>query len=252
MHPEIYFKDTGVLALTSDASIDFTPVDFDSPLTSVQRAYLWEHCKIDMPQVFWRKQIHGDDILEAHKSFVIPISDKNIRGQAAAGIFNAGVYKGCGDADAYVTDEKNLPIAIRTADCVPVFIFDPRHRAIGLVHAGWKGTYKAIAAKTAQRMHEKYASKFSELQVVLGPCIRECCYQVGEEFRDYFPLYVRNRGSCLYLDMPIANRDQLLQLGLLKENILDCAICTCCNRNYFSFRRDGAKTGRMISLMMLL
>jgi len=231
MPPEIFFKDAALLALISDASIDFTPANFDAPLTDAQRAYLRRICGMDIPQVFWRKQVHGNDILEA------------AGGQASA--------KGCPDADAYVTAEKNLPIAIRTADCVPVFFFNPIRRVIGLAHAGWKGTYKAIAAKTVQKMQEKYASQPADLKIVLGPGIRECCYQVGEEFREYFPSHVRGRGGHLYADVVSANRDQLLKAGVRQENILDSRICTCCNNDYFSFRRDGEKAGRMISLMML-
>jgi hypothetical protein len=231
MPPEIFFNTRGVLALTSDGSIDFTCDDFDEPLTVGQRAYLQDNCTVDIPQVFWRKQVHGDDILVA-------------RG-------GVGASKGCPDADAYITDEKNLPIAIRTADCVPVFIFDPRRRVIGLAHAGWKGTYKGIAAKTVQRMRAKFASEPSDLKIVLGPSIRECCYQAGEEFRHYFPSHTKDRGGYLYVDVVGANRDQLLQAGVLKENIFDSGICTYCNKNYFSFRREGEKAGRMISLMML-
>lgn len=231
-HSGMTHNNEGLLALTSDGSIDFTCDDFDVPLTVTQRAYLQKKCGVAITQVFWRKQIHGDNILEAHGG--------------------AGASKGCPDADAYITDEKNLPIAIRTADCVPVFIFDPRRRVIGLAHAGWKGTDKAIAAKTVQRMQEKYASQPSDLKIVFGPSIRECCYQVGAEFRDYFPAYVQDRGGLLYLDLIAANRDQLLQESVWQANIFDSGICTCCNKNYFSFRRDGIKAGRMISLMMLL
>jgi polyphenol oxidase len=232
MQPEIFFKDESIVALTSDASIDFVPADFDSPLTMGQRAYLKSACGVDIPQVFWRKQIHGDDILVA--------------------LGGVGASKGCSDADAYITHEKNLPIALRTADCVPVFIFDPRLCVIGLAHAGWRGTYKSIAVKTVQKMQEKYASQLSDLKIVLGPSIRECCYQVGEEFRHYFPAYVQDREGFLYADVVSANRDQLLQAGVRQENIFDSGICTCCNKNYFSFRRDGKKAGRMISLMMLV
>ena len=164
MPPEMFFKDEGVVAFTSDASVDFTFDDFDAPLTELQRAYLQKRYGVDVPKVFWRKQIHGDDILIA-------------RG-------GVGASRGCPDADAFITDEKNLPIAIRTADCVPVFIFDPLCRVIGLAHAGWKGTAKAIAAKTVQKMQEKYASQPSGLKIVLGPSIRQCCYQVGAEYPD--------------------------------------------------------------------
>jgi len=232
MRPEIYFKDKGLLALTSDASTDFIPADFDSPLTVSQREYLRKNSGEDIPQVFWRKQVHGDDVL----------------------VVSGGVNtsKGCPDADAYITNERKLPIAIRTADCVPVFIFDPVNRAIGLAHAGWRGTYKAIALKTAQKMQEKYSSQLPHLKIVLGPSIRECCYQVGEEFRDYFPSHVKDRQGHLYVNIVEANQAQLLQKGIRAENIFDSGICTCCNKNYFSYRRDGEKAGRMISLMMLI
>jgi len=231
MRPEIFFKDEGVVAMTSDACVDFTPADFDSPLSSLQRTYLQGACGQDIPQVFWRKQIHGDDVLLACKD---------------------ACAQGYPDADAYMTDEKNLPIAIRTADCVPVFIFDPQKRAIGLAHAGWRGVHKAIAVKTIQRMQDKFASRCYDLKIVLGPSIRECCYQVGEEFRTYFPAHVQTRQGHLYADMTAALRAQLLQAGVRKENITDSGVCTCCDKNYFSFRRDGVLAGRMISLMMLV
>jgi len=226
-----YFKDPHLITFTSGASVDFTPVDFDSPLTAVQRAYLYKNCGVDIPQVFWRKQVHGNDVL----------------------IVNGGVgsSQGCPDADAYITNKKNLPIAIRTADCVPVFVFDPIRSVIGLAHAGWKGTYKEIAVKTVQKMQENFSSNPSSLKVYLGPSIRSCCYRVSKEFHEYFPNHVKFRDGFLYADVVGANRDQLIQAGVAKENIQDCGVCTCCSKEYFSFRRDGEKAGRMISLMML-
>ena len=111
-----------------------------------------------------------------------------------------------------------------------------------------QGDCRQDRAKNAGEIRQSAAS----LKVVLGPSIRECCYQVGEEFRDYFPSHVRDRDGHLYADVIAANRDQLLQAGVRQENIIDSGICTCCNKNYFSFRRDGEKAGRMISLMMLV
>ena len=231
MLPEAFYKDAGLVYLISDSSIDFASDDFDAPLSFAQRAFLREKSGVEIPRVFWRKQVHGDHIIVAQGG--------------------AEGSKGCPDADAYVTDEKDLPLAIRTADCVPVFIFDPLRRAIGLAHAGWRGTYKSIAAKTVLKMQEKFLSQPQDLKAILGPSIRECCYQVGEEFRDYFSAFVRDRGGYLYADVVGANRDQLLKAGVRGENIFDSGECTCCNKDYFSFRRDGAKAGRMISLMML-
>jgi YfiH family protein len=226
--PEMFFKGQGVVALTSDASLDFTPADFDLPLTDAQRTYLKKYTNHDIFQVFWRKQVHGDAILETPSP------------------------PGGEEADAFITAEKNVPIAIRTADCVPVFIFDPTRRAIGLAHAGWKGTHKHIAAKVVQKMQQTYQSRPADLKIVLGPSIRSCCYQVGPEFREHFPSHVSQRPNGLYVDIVAANRDQLIQAGIIPKNIFDSGLCTCCNKHYFSFRRDGSKAGRMISLMMLL
>ncbi len=226
-----FFSPHSVLALTSDAMVDFTPTDFDAPLSSEQQEYLKNKTGVSIPQVFWRKQIHTDNILVAEG--------------------NVATVCGLPDADAYITNTPNLPIAIRTADCVPVFLFDPVHGAIGLAHAGWKGTYQQIAAKTAKRMQDKFGTQCYDLKVVLGPSIRPCCYQVGEEFKGYFPEDMSVRDGKLYVDVVSANRRQLVAQGVLAENIFDSGECTCCNHRYFSFRRDGAKAGRMISVMML-
>ena len=199
-----------LIAFTGDASVDFTTQDFDAPLTPTQSAYLKTHIGVDIQRVFWRKQVHGDDVLIAGK-------------EACA--------RGCPDADAFVTDRNNVPIAIRTADCVPVFIYDPLKQVIALAHAGWKGTRQRIAFKTVQEMQDKFGCRCYDLKVALGPSIRSCCYEV---------------------DIVTANRRQLVEAGVVDGNIFDGRVCTCCNKDYFSFRRDREKAGRMISLMMLL
>ncbi|MBF0489763.1 MAG: peptidoglycan editing factor PgeF [Candidatus Omnitrophica bacterium] len=227
-----FFEGQDVVAFISDKSMDFQPTDFDAPLLLKQREYLKKECSLDVPFVFWRKQVHGDDVLVAKDS---PRS-----------------ASGCPDADAYVTCQSNLPLAIRTADCVPILFFDPVKHAIGVAHAGWKGTHKEIALKTIERMKNVFGSKPEDIQVVLGPSIQPCCYQVGEEFRQYFPNEIIERAGKLYVDITKSNYKQLLKAGIKKENIKNTGICTCCNPKYFSFRRDAEKSGRMISLMVLL
>ncbi len=227
-----FLNNQPVLAFTSDASIDFSPDDFSVPLDVAQQAYIKKETGLDIPQVFWRKQIHGDDVIVAVNS--------------------PAACQACPDADAYITNERNLPIAIRTADCVPVFMYDPLHKVIGLAHAGWKGTVKGIAVKTLNILQDKFNSQGSDVQVAIGPCIRPCCYQVGAEFKEHFPQDITERNGHLYVDVAANNRRQLIEAGVSPANISDCGICTCCDTNYFSFRRDAAKAGRMISLMMLL
>jgi YfiH family protein len=226
-----FFEGQDVVAFISDKQMDFQPTDFDAPLTMDQREYLVKECGMDVPHVFWRKQVHGDAVLVAKDS--------------------SSSSFGCPDADAYITCQKNLPIAIRTADCVPVFLFDPVKRAIGLAHAGWKGTHQQITYKTVLRMQEAFGSKPEDILAVLGPAIQPCCYEVGEEFRQYFPDEIIERVGKLYVDVTKNNYKQLLRAGLKKENIKNTGICTHCNPKYFSFRRDAEKAGRMISLMIL-
>ncbi len=226
----IFFDSHPVVASTSDASIDFNAVDFNAPLSAQQQAYLKEKTSKDIPRVFWRKQVHGKDVIH---------------------VGSMSFLEKCPDADAFITNKPGIPIAIRTADCVPVFLYDPVKNAVGLAHAGWKGTQAQIAAKTAKTMQDKFGSKCYDLKVVLGPAIRSCCYEVGEEFIGYFPQDVKERDGRLYLDMVAANRRQLIEMGLKDENITDSGVCTCCDKKYFSFRRDGEKAGRMISLMMI-
>ena len=227
-----FFGDDALIAFTSDASIDFTPADFDAPLTQSQRVYLKARTGTEVPQVFWRRQVHGDGVVVAQG--------------------NAADCRAYPDADAFVTNKPGLPIAIRTADCVPVFVFDPLKRVIALAHAGWKGTCKQIAAKTVKTMQDKFGCQCYDLRITLGPSIRPCCYEVSEEFLDYFPRDTQKRDGRFYADMIAANRRQLIDAGIRPVNIFDSGVCTACDQNYFSFRRDGEKAGRMISLMVLL
>ena len=100
-------------------------------------------------------------------------------------------------------------------------------------------------------MTEQWQTPPEDLKVVLGPAIRSCCYEVGKEFLEYFPREVSAKDQHLYLDLPLVNKTQLTFWGVRTENIFDCQICTCCDPRFFSYRRDGPKAGRMVSVMML-
>ncbi len=227
-----FFNDPSVTAFISDRTVDFTPTDFDAPLNEAQQACLRAQTGRGIQQVFWRRQVHADGIVWA-------------KGEPAD-------CRQSPDADAFVTNQIGLPIAIRTADCVPVFIFDPTKKAAGLVHAGWKGTSHRIVEKTVEKMESLFDCWPQDLKIALGPAIRSCCYQVGPEFKDQFPDEITEREEKFFLDLCLANQHQLIEVGVPRENIFDSGICTCCRKDYFSFRRDGEKAGRMISLMELL
>ena len=100
-------------------------------------------------------------------------------------------------------------------------------------------------------MNEQWQTDPKDIKIAFGPAIRSCCYEVGSEFQEFFPEDCISRDNRHYLDLPQMTHDQLLSAGVDKTNICDCGICTCCDSNYFSFRREGNDAGRMISLIML-
>lgn len=156
------------------------------------------------------------------------------------------------NTDAFITDEPNLPLAVFTADCLSVFLYDPKAPAIGLVHAGWKSSKKNIVAKAIQEMREKFGSNPEDLLAAFGPAIRSCCCEVGDDFRESFPGGVIERGGRYYLDLPEINKKQMLDAGVREANIFDSAACTFCkNEEFFSYRKEGNSSGRIMSVIML-
>jgi hypothetical protein len=156
------------------------------------------------------------------------------------------------DTDALITHERNLPLAVFTADCLSVFIYDHRTPGIGLVHAGWRSTRDHIVGKTVKLMQEKFNTEVKDLSVSFGPAIGSCCYTVREDFTDFFPGDLIKRNNHYYLDLVRINKRQLLDLGVKDKNIFDSQICTSCrNEEFFSYRKEGTGCGRMMSIIML-
>ncbi|MGQ9634678.1 MAG: peptidoglycan editing factor PgeF [Bryobacteraceae bacterium] len=156
-----------------------------------------------------------------------------------------------GQGDALLTDVPGAALAVRTADCVPLFLVDPLRRAVAVVHAGWRGTALSIAAKAVKAMAAQFGSPPADLEAVLGPAIGPCCYMVGPEvavqFQPWFPEPLDLRGPAR-LDLPEANRRQLLAAGLSAARVHATPLCTCCQPDLFhSYRRDRDKAGRMVS-----
>jgi len=160
--------------------------------------------------------------------------------------------KAIADTDAFITRCSNLPLAVFTADCLPVFLYDPLKRSIGIVHAGWKGTHQEIASKAVALMAKEFGSAPEDILAGLGPSIRQCSYEVGGEFRDYFTYGLKEAGGKYFLDLAGINKKQLSDSGLRQENISDPGQCTFCKSSeFFSFRREAAACGRMMSVIMI-
>ncbi len=154
--------------------------------------------------------------------------------------------------DALITDKKNIPLAVFTADCLSIFLYDPKNSVIGLVHAGWRSTKDRIVANTVRLMQDKFTTQAKDLYVSFGPAIRNCCYEVGREFQNFFNYGLEQRNGRYYLDLIGINKKQFIDLGINKMNIFDCNICTSCqNETFFSYRKEGISCGRMISVIIL-
>lgn len=156
--------------------------------------------------------------------------------------------------DALVTAVPGLVLAACFADCVPVYIVDPEHRAVGLAHAGWRGTAGRIAQVTFETMRSRFGARGSRCLALVGPAIGRCCYQVGPDvaacFQDheYWPeVAMQVRAGRWWLDLAEANRRQLVDVGVTA--IQQAGMCTSCHSQFFSHRRDPGRFGRMMALL---
>jgi YfiH family protein len=184
--------------------------------------------------------------------------------------------------DGMITATPGLLLGIQTADCLPVILVDPKHRAVGVFHAGWRGTVKRIVEKGVGEMRRHFGSRARDLKAAIGPGIHGCCYEVGEELRQRFDsqfayaaelfleveesdpvrekypmlfLTARAPGHSvlpkkIFLDLVEANRQQLLAVGVPAKSIEASPLCTNCRTELlFSYRAEKGKTGRMMGVV---
>ena len=217
----------------------FTTRKYDMSFEGKGRKNAYANIKIKPGQLICPLQVHKDSIF---------LVDEEHGGRGAYERATA-----IQDTDALMTGVRALPLAILTADCLPVFILDPEKRAIAMIHAGWKGLHQKIIAKTVQKMTENFLSEPSHLVAALGPAIRSCCYEVGKEFCTYFQGDTSSRNSKYFFDLAGAAVAQLKEGGLRGSHIYDSRICTACrNDEFFSFRKEADRAGRSMSFMELL
>jgi purine-nucleoside/S-methyl-5'-thioadenosine phosphorylase / adenosine deaminase len=184
--------------------------------------------------------------------------------------------------DGLITRTTEILLAVLAADCLPIVVVDSRLKAVGVFHAGWRGTLKRIAAKGVGEMRRHFGSRPDDLKAAIGPGIRSCCYQVGAEVREKFDgqfsyastlfretkesdevrekypllfLTARAPGHSelprkIFLDLAEANRRQLVDADVPAKNITDLGRCTACNRDvFFSHRAENGVTGRMMTVV---
>jgi polyphenol oxidase len=164
------------------------------------------------------------------------------------------------DTDALVTSRKNICLCVQTADCVPVLVYDSNKKVIAAIHAGWKGTLNRITAKTIEKMRLEFSCNPDDLNAVIGPSIGPERYETGLEVADLFKSHFDNWPEFLvlqnnrryHIDLWNANHYQLKQQGIPAGHIQVLQECTYLRHNkYFSARREGSDTGRMVSGIMI-
>lgn len=231
------------------------------------RRRFFEALGVELSSVVRVRQVHGDGVL---------VVDENVVKQEG---FPRVLLDEGFEYDATVTNRPGLALAIGTADCLPILLFDPRKGAIGAVHAGWRSTVKRIAEKTVKAMVKTYGTNPQDLLAAIGPGIGGCCYEVDDPVikplakalpsweafvsskRIGRPAAIRgwwNRNRVaqgkgrFHLDLSGVNSRILEEAGLPQEHIFPLSLCTSCRRDlFYSYRAERSRTGRMLSLIML-
>ncbi len=149
------------------------------------------------------------------------------------------------DADALVTNTKNLFISVTGADCFSLYFYDPKTHTIGIAHVGWRGLVGGLVQNTIDTMKQSFASVSEDLLVGIGPGIRKCHFAIKPEnaaqYKNY-PKYIIKRNDGVQVDLPGIIMTQLKECGLNDENIEDSGMCTYCHeKEFFSYRRDMPK-----------
>ena len=168
----------------------------------------------------------------------------------SATVVHAGGRSGSlGEGDALVENTPGVLVAVKTADCIPILMVDPERRAVAAVHAGWRGTAQKIAAHTISQMQTKFGSRAQDLHAAIGPGIGKCCYEVGPEVAAQFLGPGGKLNGPVHLDLPTINAQQIEECGVPSGHIYQADICTMCNDEFHSYRRDQQKAGRMLSVI---
>jgi len=156
--------------------------------------------------------------------------------------------------DGLILVERGVAGIIKTADCLAIILIEPDYPMAAIVHAGWRGTATKIAAKAVEKM-AKLGAHTDSISALFGPCIRSCCYEVGEEvygtYREqgFSDAVFKKKDGSWYLDLARANRELLLRLGV--DRIYDTGFCTFCADDMFASYRRGERTTRQINFVSL-
>jgi len=236
----------GGVSVGNYASFNLSPFSGDNPIHfEINLQLLADKLGIIPDKIIIPFQTHETEIRHIDRKFLnLPAAEKK---EHLSGI------------DALITNCPNVCIGITTADCVPLLFFDPVQKVIAAAHAGWRGTCGRIAEKTVLAMISLYNCLPENILVTIGPSISAQVYNVGKELIENFKSarfeaseIFETRNEVIFLDLWKANRSSLLSAGIQPHHIETSGICTFTeHEKFFSARRLGIKSGRMLSGIML-
>ena len=163
--------------------------------------------------------------------------------------------------DVIVSNAEHVLAGVKTADCVPILIGDPRTRSFAAVHAGWRGTLATAVIAGVKRLSDEYGARAEDLRVAIGASAGPCCYEVGSDvidaFTSRFPdgakLFTPTRPGHAFVDLITANREQLVSIGVSLERIHVLPFCTMCRTDiFFSYRNEKKLHGKVGRLMAVI
>lgn len=217
---------TAVFTNKTDGNIAYHVTD-DFNSVDKSRNELSNKYRFDIENLKYMDQIHSD--------LVYIVNEENI-------------YR----CDALVTDRIDIPLMVMVADCIPILFYDPVKSVIAAAHAGRNGTFTGISGKVIKVMKEQFNCKAGNIELLMGPSIGKCCYEVSQELasvasNSFGKEFVQGR----FLDLQSINKKQLMDEGVLEKNINISAICTkCSGEDYFSYREDK-NCGRFAGIIMM-
>jgi YfiH family protein len=199
-------------------------------IVDISRGLFFNELGLNENMVSYQKQVHEDSIQEVN------------------------TFGNCGESDALITTSKNLGLAISSADCPAIFIYDPIKKIITSVHSGWRGTEKKIVQKTIIKLNDEFNSNPQDLICYIGPSISQKNYEVGEEvankFDDEFILKKENK---FHLDVAGVSYKMMIDEGVKKVNIQVSGLCSFEYESLLhSYRRDGQKSGRALGVIAMI
>ena len=185
----------------------------------------------NLDEILYLNQVHSDKIIDCKNNII--------------------KFKGNVDGDSLVTDKENVGIGVFAADCTPVIVYDKDKKVISAIHSGWRGTFDEITKKTCEYMIKEYNCK--DLKVIIGPHIRQCCYEVSielaEKFKEKFGEEVVNNRNLSLEECIIKQLENIVD----KNNIISVNKCTYCDDSYkfHSFRKTGQNSGRLFAFIFI-